>query len=79
MSDEALKIAEKRREAKGKVERERYVHLNAEFQRIIRRDKKVFLTNQCKEIEENNTMGNTRELFNKIRDTKKIFHAKWVQ
>ena len=73
MSDEALKIAEKRRETKGKGEKERYTHLNAEFQRIARRDKKVYLSDQCKEIEENNTMGKTR-LFKKIRDTKGIFH-----
>ena len=66
----------KRREAKSKGEKERYKHLNAEFQRIARRDKKAFLNNQCKEIEENNRMGNTRDLFKKIRDTKGIFHAK---
>ena len=66
----------KRREAKGKREKERYKHLNAEFQRIARRDKKAFLTDQCKEIEENNRMGRTRELFKKIRDTKGTFHAK---
>ena len=76
MSEEALQIAEKRREAKGKGEKERYTHLNAEFQRIARRDKKVFLSNQCKEIEEKNRMGKTRDLFKKIRDTKGIFHAK---
>ena len=76
MSKEALQIAEKRREAKGKGEKERYTHLNAEFQRIARRDKKAFLSNQCKEIEENNRTGKTRGLFNKIRDTKGIFHAK---
>ena len=68
-------IAEKRREAKGKGEKERYTHLNAEFQRIARRDKKAFLRDQCKEIEENNTMAKTRDLFKKIRDTKGIFHA----
>ena len=67
MSKEALQIAEKRREAKGKGERERYIHLNAEFQRIARRDKKAFLIDQCKEIEENSRMGKTRDLFKKIR------------
>ena len=66
----------KRREAKSKGVKERYIHLNAEFQRIARRDKKVFLRDQCKEIEENNRMGKTRDLFKKIRDTKGIFHAK---
>ena len=71
-----VSLAEKRREAKDKGERERYTHLNAEFQRIARRDKKAFLSNQCKEIEENNRMGKTRDLFKKIRDTKGIFHAK---
>ena len=76
MSEEALQIAVKRREAKTKGEKERYKHLNAEFQRIARRDKKAFLSNQCKEIEENNRMGKTRDLFKKIRDTKGIFHAK---
>ena len=75
MSDEALQIAEKRREAKGKEEKERYTHLNAEFQRIARRDKKAFLSNQCKEIEENR-MGKTRDPFKKIRDIKGTFHAK---
>ena len=75
LSGEALPIAEKRREAKGKGEKERYTHLNAEFQRIARRDKKAFLSDQCKEIEENNRMGKTRDLFKKIRDTKGIFHA----
>ena len=74
MSEEALQIAEKR-EVKGKGEKERYTHLNAEFQRIPRRDKKAFLHNQCKEIEENNRMGKTRDLFNKIRDNKGTFHA----
>ena len=69
-------MAEKRREAKGKREKERYKHLNAEFQRIARRDKKAFLSDQCKEIEENNRMEKTRDLFNKIRDTKGTFHAK---
>ena len=75
LSEEALQIAEKRREAKGKEEKKRYTHLNAEFQRA-RRDKKVFLSDQCKEREENNKMGKTRELFKKIRDTKGTFHAK---
>ena len=76
LSEEALKIAGKRREAKGKGEKERYTHLNAQFQRIARRDKKAFLSDQCKEIEENNRMGKTRDLFRKIRDTKGTFHAK---
>ena len=76
LSEEALQIAGKRREVKGKGEKERYTHLNAEFQRIARRDKKAFLSNQCKEIEENNRMGKTRDLFKKIRDTKGTFHAK---
>ena len=76
LSQEVLQIAEKRREVKGKGEKERYIHLNAEFQRIARRDKKAFLSDQCKEIEENNRMGKTRDLFKKIRDTKGIFHAK---
>ena len=76
MSEEALEIAEKRGEAKGKGEKERYIYLNAEFQRIARRDTKAFLRDQCKEIEENNRMGKTRDLFNKMRDTKEIFHAK---
>ena len=76
MSKEALQIAEKRREVKGKGEKERYTHLNAEFQRIARRDKKAFLSDQCKETEQNNRMGKTRDLFKKIRDTKGIFHAK---
>ena len=76
MSEEALQIAEKRREVKSKGEKERYKHLNAEFQRIARRDKKAFFSNQCKEIEENNRMGKTRDLFKKIRDTKGIFYAK---
>ena len=75
-SGEALQIAVKRREAKSKGERERYKHLNAEFQRIARRDKKAFLSNQCKEIEENNRMGKTRALFKKIRATKGTFHEK---
>ena len=73
---EVLQIAEKKREAKGKAEKERHTHLNAEFQRIIRRDDKAFLSDQCKEIEEKNRMGKTRDLFKKIRDTKGIFHAK---
>ena len=76
LSEEALQIAEKRRGAKGKGEKERYIHLNAEFQRIVRRDKKAFLRDQCKETEENNTMGKTRDLFKKIRDTKGTFYAK---
>ena len=76
MSEEALQIAEKRRKAKGKGEKERYTHLNTEFQRIARRDKKAFLSDQCKEIEANNRMGKTRDLFKKIRDTKGKFHAK---
>ena len=76
LSEEALQIAEKRREAKGKGEKERYTHLNAEFWRIASRDKKDFLNDQCKEIEENNTMEKTRDLFKKIRDTKETFHAK---
>ena len=76
LSGEALQISVKRRAVKSKGEKERYKHLNAEFQRIARRDKKVFLSNQCKEIEENNRMGKTRDLFKKIRDTKEIFHAK---
>ena len=76
LSEEVLKIEEKRREAKGKGEKERYTHLNAEFQRIARRDMKDFLSDQCKEIEENKRMGKTRDLFKKIRDTKGTFHAK---
>ena len=76
MSVEALQIAVKRREAKSKGEKERYKHLNAEFQRIARRDKEVFLIDHCKEIEENNRMGKMRELFKKIRDTKGTLHAK---
>ena len=75
-SEEALQIAVKRREAKNKGEKERYSHINAEFQRIARRDKKAFLRDQCKEIEENNTMGKTRDLCKKMRDTKGTFHAK---
>ena len=76
LSEEALQIAVKRREVKRKGEKERYNHVNAEFQRIARRDKKDFLSDQCKEIEENNRMGKTRDLFKKIRDTKGTFHAK---
>ena len=76
LSEESLQIAVKRREAKSKGEKERYTHLNAEFQRIARRDKKAFLSDQCKEIEENNRMGKTRDLLKKIRDTKGTFHAK---
>ena len=76
LSEEALQIAVKRREAKSKGEKERYTHLNAEFQRRARRDKKAFRSDQCKEIEENNRMGKTRDLFKKIRDTKATFHAK---
>ena len=76
LSEKALQIAVKRREVKSKGEKERYKHLNAEFQRIARRDKKAFLSDQCKEIEENNRMGKTRDLFKEIRDTKGTFHAK---
>ena len=76
MSEEALQIAEKRREVKGKREKKRYTYLNAEFQRTARRDKKAFLSDQCKEIEENSRMGKTRDLFKRIRDTKGIFYAK---
>ena len=76
LSGEALQIAVKRREAKSKGEKQRYKHLNAEFQRIAKRDKKAFLSDQCKEIKENNRMGTTRDLFKKIRDTKGTFHAK---
>ena len=75
MPEEALKIAVKRREVKGKGEKEKYSHLNVEFQRVAGRDKKAFLSDQCKEIEENNRMGKTRDLFKKIRDTKRTFHA----
>ena len=78
MSEEALQIVEKRREAKGKGEKERYTHLNAGFQKIAKRDKKDFLGDQCKEIEENNRIGKTSDLFKKIRDTKGIFCAKMV-
>ena len=76
LSGEALQIAVKRREAKSQGEKERYKHLNAEFQRMARKEKKAFLSNQCKEIVENNRMGKTRDLFKKIRDTKGTFHAK---
>ena len=76
MSEEAFQVAEKRREVKGKGGKERYTHLNAEFQRVARRDKKSFFSDPCKEIEENNRMGKTRDLFKKIRDTKGTFHAK---
>ena len=76
MSEEASQIAEKRREAKGKGEKKIYTHLNTEFQSIARKDKKAFLSDQCKEIEENNRMGKTRDLFKKIRDTKRTLHAK---
>ena len=76
LSGEALQIAEKRREAKSKGEKESYKHLNGQFQRIARRDKKAFFSHQCKEIEEKNKMGKTRDLFKKIRDTKGTFHAK---
>ena len=79
LSKEALQIALKRREAKSKGEKERYTHLKAEFQRIARRDKKAFLSDQCKDIEENNRMGKTRDLFKKIRDTKGKFHASSIQ
>ena len=76
LSDEALQIAEKRKDTQDNGEKERYTHLNAEFQRIARRNKKAFLSDQCKEIKENNRMGKTRNFFKKIRDTKGIFHAK---
>ena len=75
-SEQALQIAEKRREVKGKGEKERYIHLKAEFQRIARSDKKIFLSDQCRDIGENNRMGKTRDILKKIRDTKGIFHAK---
>ena len=78
LSQEALQIAEKRREMKGKGEKQRYTHLNPEFQRIARRDKKAFLSDQCKEIKENNRMGMTRDLFKKIRDIKGTSHAKMI-
>ena len=76
LSEEALKIVEKRKDVKGKGEKERYTHLNAEFQRLAGRDEKAFLSNQCKEIEESNRMGKTRDLFKKIRDTMETFHEK---
>ena len=76
LSEEALQIAVRRREVKNKGKKERYTHVNAEFQRIVRRDKKAFLSDQCKEIEENNRIGKTRDLFKKLRDTKGTFHAK---
>ena len=76
MSEEALQIAEKRRKIKGKGEKEKYTHLNVDFQRIVKRDKKAFFSDQCKEIEENNRIGKARDLFKKIRDTKGTFHAK---
>ena len=79
LSGEAFQVAEKRRVAKGKGEKERYSHLNAEFQRLARRDKKAFLSDQCKEIEENNRMKKTRDFFKKIRDTKGIFMQRWAQ
>ena len=79
LSEEGLQIAVKRREAKGKGEKEKYTHLNAEFQRTARRDKKAFLSDQCKEIDKNNRKGKTRDLFKKIRDTEGTFHAKWAQ
>ena len=78
LHEEALQIAEKRRETKGNGEKERYTNLSAEFQRITRRDKKAFLNDQCKEIEENNRMGKTRDLFKKIRDTKEHFMQRWT-
>ena len=79
LSEEALQVAVKRREEKSKGQKERYKHLNAEFQRIARRDKKAFFSDQCKEIEENNRMGKTRDLFKKIRDAKGIFMQRWAQ
>ena len=79
MSEEALQTAEERREAKSKGEKERYTHLNAEFQRIARRDKKAILSDQCKETEEHNRMGKTRFLFKKFRDTKEHFMQRWEQ
>jgi len=79
LSEEALQKAGKRREEKGKGEKERYTHSNAEFQRIAERDKKAFLSDQCKEIEENNRMGKTRDLFKKIRDTREYFMQRWAQ
>ena len=79
MSEEALQIAVNSREVKGQGEKERYTHLNAEFQRIAKRDKRAFLCDQCKEIEGNNRMGKTRDLFKKIRDIKGTFHERWAQ
>ena len=79
LSEEALKTAVKRREMKGEGDKERYTHLNAEFQRIARRDKKAFLSDPCKEVEENNRMGKTRDLFKKIRDTKGTFMQRWAE
>ena len=79
LSEEALQITEKSRKAKGKGQKERYTHLNAEFQRIARRDRKAFLSDQCKEIEENNRVGKTGDLFKKIRDTKGTFHERWAR
>ena len=79
LSEEALKISEKRREVRGKGEKERYTHLNAEFQRRAKTDKKVFLSNQCKEIEENSRMGKTRDFFKKIRDIRENFMQRWAQ
>ena len=79
LSEEALETAEKRKDVNGKGEKERYTHLNAEFQGIARRDKKAFLSDQCKETEESNRMGKTRDLFKKIRDTNRTFHARWAQ
>ena len=79
LSEEALQIAVKKREVKSKGQKARYTHLNAEFQRIARRDKKAFLSNQYNEIEENNRMGKTRDIFKKIRDTKRTFHTKMAQ
>ena len=79
LSEEALQTAEKKREVKGKGEKERYTHLNAEFQRTARRDKKAFFSDQCKETEENNRMGNSRDLFKKIRDIRDHFMQRWTQ
>ena len=79
VSEEALQIADKRREAKGKGEKEKYTHWNVEVQKIAKRDKKAFLSDQCKEMEENNRMGKTRDLFKKIRDTREHFMQRWAQ
>ena len=79
LSEEALQLDEERKDAKGKGEKERYMHLGAELQKIVRRDKKIFLSDQCKEIEENNRMGKTRDLFKKIKDTKGTFMQRWAQ